>query len=64
MTVQVNEFENLGYNDLKDREKGYNNFINFLSKYWNLHWLNNSKTSKKKKFVVNIPSTFSFKREF
>ncbi|WP_187106069.1 hypothetical protein [Fusobacterium polymorphum] len=48
MTVQVNEFENLGYNDLKDREKGYNNFINFLSKYWNLHWLNNSKTSKKK----------------
>lgn len=61
MTVQVNEFENLGYNDLKDREKGYNNFINFLSKYWNLHWLNNSKTSKKKKFVVNIPSTFSLK---
>ena len=39
MPLAVEEIENIEPETLKKREKGYNQFINFMSNYWDLHWL-------------------------
>ena len=61
MPLAVEEIENIEPETLKKREKGYNQFINFMSNYWDLHWLSHSRKAKKNKFTVEIPVNFSLK---
>lgn len=61
MTVSVKIIDDLNYEILKKRKIGYNKFVDFLSNYWKLCWLNNSRKSRKIKFIVDVPIIFSLK---
>ena len=61
MTVSVKIIDDLNYEILKKRKIGYNKFIDFLSNYWKLCWLSNSRKSRKIKFIVDVPIIFSLK---
>ena len=61
MTVSVKIIDDLNYEILKKRKIGYNKFIDFLSNYWKLCWLSNSRKSRRIKFIVDVPIIFSLK---